>query len=215
LPGKWAGGIVAGALVDTWGSSVVASMIKFTCSRKREYGVRQGVRALLVSCLTFGCGPSYPPSEYPPAPPPKTDAAGRALVPAPAGSLWRHDVNAAVDRGLGHFLQRVDVEPAFADDKFQGFKILQLHPQAWWQGVDILPGDIVLSLNGMPIERATEAYAAFESLRTANELRVAYLRNGQRRELKYAIVEQTASGAAAAPAAVAPPSDVTAADKPK
>jgi hypothetical protein len=192
-------------------------MIKFsTLSRKRGQGVRQGVQALLVTCLTLGCSPSYPPSEYPPAPPPKTDSAGRALVPAPAGSLWRHDVNAAIDKGLGHFLQRVEVEPAFADDKFQGFKILQLHPMAWWQGVDILPGDIVLSLNGMPIERATEAYAAFESLRTARELRVLYLRNGQRRELKYAIVEQGANGTAAAPSpATVPPAAGTAADKPQ
>lgn len=184
-------------------------MIKIsTGSSKRGRRVRQAVQALLVSCLTLGCGASYPPSEYPPAPPPKTDAAGRALVPAPPGSLWRHDVNAVLDRGLGHFLQRVEVEPAFADDKFQGFKILQLHPVAWWQGVDILPGDIVLSLNGMPIERATEAYTAFESLRSASELRVAYLRNGQRRELKYAIIEQGASGTAAAPSPpAASPSD--------
>jgi hypothetical protein len=190
-------------------------MFKFSsCSLQQVLRVPQAAPALLVACLmlggalTLGCGPSYPPSEYPPAPPPKTDAAGRALVPAPPGSLWRHDVNAAIDKGLGHFLQRVDVEPEFADEKFLGFKIVQLHPMAWWQGVDILPGDVVLSLNGMPIERATEAYAAFESLRTASELRVAYIRNGQRRELKYAIVEQGGSGTAAAPpAAAAPASD--------
>lgn len=189
-------------------------MIKFSsCSLQQGQRIRQGAQALLATCLMLGgglllgCGPSYPPSEYPPAPPPKTDAAGRALVPAPAGSLWRHDVNGAIDKGLGYFLQRVDVEPAFADEKFLGFKIVQLHPMAWWQGVDILPGDIVLSLNGMPIERATEAHTAFESLRTASELRVAYIRNGQRRELKYAIVEQGgASGAVAPPAAAAPAS---------
>jgi hypothetical protein len=164
-----------------------------------------GLSALvLASCVTMACGPSYPPSEYPPAPPPKVDAAGRALVPAPPGSLWRHDVNDAIDRGLGYFLQRVDVEPEFADDKFLGFRITQLHPLAWWQGVDLQPGDIVLSVNGMPIERATEAHAAFESLRTAKELRVAYQRNGQKRELKYAIVEQTPGAAAPAPANAEP-----------
>jgi type II secretory pathway component PulC len=126
------------------------------------------------------------------------------LVPAPPGTLWRHEVNDAIDHGLGYFLQRVEVEPEFADEKFLGFRVVQLHPLAWWQGVDIQPGDVVLSLNGMPIERATEAHAAFESLRTAKELRVAYLRNGQKREIKYAIVEQTPGAAAASAAPVVP-----------
>jgi hypothetical protein len=197
-------------------SSLFATGDLRSATSSKPWRWRPYAGVLLTSSL-IGCGPSYPSSEYPPAPAPKVDAAGRALVPAPPGTLWRHDVNDAIDRGLGYFLQRVEVEPEFADDKFVGFRITQLHPLAWWQGVDIQPGDVVLSLNGMPIERATEAHTAFESLRTAKELRVAYLRNGQKRQLVYTIVEQkpNGSGTADAPAAAAPalpPSDGTAAD---
>lgn len=145
----------------------------------------------------LACGPKYPESEYPPTPPPRVDAAGRPVIPAPPGSLWRHEVDEVVNRGLGHFLQRVEVEPHFEDDKFVGFRILQLHPAEWWQGIDLRVGDVVVSVNDMPIERATEAHAAFEALRAAPELRVVYLRNGQRRQLKYTIVEQPASAASA------------------
>jgi hypothetical protein len=159
-----------------------------------------------VSLLAaLACGPSYPPSEYPPPPPPRVDSAGHVDVPAPAGSLWRHEVNAVVDQGLGRFLQRVDVEPELNEGKFVGFRILDLHPLAWWQGVDLAPGDVVLNVNGMPIEKATEAHAVFEKLKTSNELRVALLRAGKPHELSYKIVEQTADAKAPATPAAATP----------
>jgi type II secretory pathway component PulC len=94
-----------------------------------------------------------------------------------------------VQAGLGRFLQKVDVEPSFASGRFQGFRIVELRPGAFWQDVDLRPGDVVLRVNGMPIERETQAYDAFQSLRTANELRVEYLRAGQPRALVYPILD--------------------------
>ena len=57
---------------------------------------------------------------------------------------------------------------------------------------------MVHSVNGMPIERETEAYAAFVALKDAAELRVDFSRGGERRELVYSIVAR--NGKAAAPA---------------
>jgi type II secretory pathway component PulC len=60
---------------------------------------------------------------------------------------------------------------------------------AAWSGVDLRPGDVVTSVNGFPIEHPEQAQTVFDSLDVASELRVAYERDGQPRELAYAIVE--------------------------
>lgn len=94
-----------------------------------------------------------------------------------------------MEAGLGRFLQKVDVEPSFANGRFQGFRIVELRPGSFWQSVDLRPGDVVLSLNGLPIERDKQAYDAFQTLRTAKELRVEYLRDGRPRSLVYPILD--------------------------
>jgi type II secretory pathway component PulC len=95
-----------------------------------------------------------------------------------------------LDAGLGRFLQRVDLEPVIDQGIFVGFRVVELRPPSWWHGADLVPGDIVTQVNGMPIEQPTEAHAAFESLRKSDKLSVKYLRGGQRRELTYSILEK-------------------------
>jgi hypothetical protein len=112
------------------------------------------------------------------------------LAPAPPGALWRRDVNAVLDEGLGRFLQHAELDPEVQAGAFVGFRVLELRPAAWWQGVDLVPGDIVMQVNGMPIEQPTEAHAAFESLRQAAQLRVKYMRKGEARELTYSILDK-------------------------
>lgn len=94
-----------------------------------------------------------------------------------------------IDSGFGNFLQRVQVEPSLSDGRFRGWTILDLRPTGFWQAVDLKPGDVVTSVNGLPIERDTEAYDAFESLRKADALAVAYVRDGVPRTLSYRIVD--------------------------
>jgi len=106
----------------------------------------------------------------------------------PPGTLWRDEVVATVDLGLGAFLGRVEVEESLVDHRFQGFRIVALRPPEFWKGVDLRPGDIVTSVNGMSIERDTQAFEAFEQLRDAPELRVSLTREGKKRELRYRIV---------------------------
>jgi type II secretory pathway component PulC len=48
---------------------------------------------------------------------------------------------------------------------------------------------VVISVNGLPIERPEEAQTAFDSLATAAELRVVLEREGQMRELVFPIVD--------------------------
>jgi type II secretory pathway component PulC len=144
--------------------------------------------SLFVAFALFACGgasepPAAPVSQAPPAPP-----SAPAKQPRAEGTLPRTEVNAVIDRGFGRFLATLEVEPSLEDGRFRGWTIVELAPVDLWSEVDLRAGDVVLSVNGMPIERDTEAFDAFQSLRHADALTVAYARDGAERRLSYQIV---------------------------
>jgi type II secretion system protein C len=147
--------------------------------------------APLALALALGaCGGAAPSSA------PATAGAARPAHPAGPAPLDDHHlarsiVHDVVSQGLGSFLQHVDVadQPVLAGGKFHGFRIASLRDSPFWQGVDLKPGDVVTSVNGFPIEHPEQAQTAFESLEVSSELRVSYERDGQPRELVYAIVD--------------------------
>jgi hypothetical protein len=151
-----------------------------------------------IAALCCGGGPTDGP-EYPKAPP---KAAEPIVIkeerPAP-GSIWRDELIDSLNVGLGSFLQHVEVEASLEDGRFKGFRILQLIPPGYWEGIDLERGDVVMSVNGMPIERETDAFAAFEALRSAKEIRVALLRAGAPRETVVSIVERPGVSPSSAP----------------
>ena len=139
---------------------------------------------MLVGCGAVPEAPAVAPKPVAKAPVAATPVAARA----PQGALYREDVNALLARGFPEFLQHVDVEPRLVDGQFRGWSIVQLSPSDFWSGVDLKPGDIVTRVNDLPIERETEAFEAFESLKKSDALRVAFQRDGQSRLLEYKII---------------------------
>lgn len=115
---------------------------------------------------------------------------GAALAPE-NHALRRSAVRGVVKGGLGMFLQKVvlDDEPVLKDGHFHGFRIVALRDAPFWRGIDIRPGDVIVRVNGLAIEHPEEALEVFHSLESAAELRVFYERDGEPRELKYAIVD--------------------------
>jgi S1-C subfamily serine protease len=148
--------------------------------------------ALVLLGLVAGCGADpVVPVQAPKPVAAKPVAAAPVLPQPPKGALFRSDVNALIDRGFPDFLQRVDVEPRLVDGQFRGWSIVNLNPADFWSGVDLKPGDIVTRVNDLPIERETEAFDAFESLKQSDGLRVAFQRDGQNRVLAYRFVDKT------------------------
>ena len=146
----------------------------------------------LVAGALAGCSGAEA-APIPAAAPPTARVAPPAVA-APSTDdhkLPRSAVHVAVSMGLGAFLQHVvvDDQPVRVAGKFHGFRIAALSDGSFWSGVDLKPGDVVTSVNGMPIERPEQAQTAFESLEVSSELRVAYERDGQPRELVFAIVD--------------------------
>jgi type II secretory pathway component PulC len=101
------------------------------------------------------------------------------------GVIEREGLVALVDQGLGRFLQHLRLEPAMRDGKFGGFRLAALDPA--WRGAGLESGDLIMRLNGQPIERPEQALAAFESLRTASEIRVDFTRDGVPSSVRYRI----------------------------
>jgi type II secretory pathway component PulC len=156
------------------------------------------MRTLLVLPVAIAlgsCGGASPRAAVVHAPlagaPPVTPAPSGAPTAQLDHALARSAVHAVVSQGLGYFLQRVELDdqPVFLGHKFHGFRIARLRDQPFWDGVDLKPGDVVVGVNGFPIERPEQAQTAFDSLEVASELRVAYEREGQARELVYGIVD--------------------------
>lgn len=71
-----------------------------------------------------------------------------------------------------------------AGGKFHGFKIRAISSD--WH-VDLRPGDVVTSVNGMSIERPEEADAVFRSLAKAKALRIDFEREGKPQTLSLPI----------------------------
>jgi type II secretory pathway component PulC len=95
--------------------------------------------------------------------------------------LTRQVLVDAAARGLGHFLSEVDVTPVVEGGRFVGFRLNSaLHLRRWRRaGADLLPGDVILRVNGQPIDRPERAVGCLAALREATELRVDLLRRGQ------------------------------------
>jgi len=123
--------------------------------------------------------PPEPEEEEPPPPPPAVE-----------GEIARAALAVVLDGGLGRFLQGVVTEPELADGRFVGFRLVSLYPDdERMRAVDLVPGDVITSVNGQSIERPEQALRVWSSLRVASELLVDYRREGEERQLRFAIVD--------------------------
>ncbi|MFO0762745.1 MAG: serine protease [Byssovorax sp.] len=129
-------------------------------------------------------------SAAPSSAPPKTPAAAaapakaeQARPPAPAGHLYRDDVDKALTTlGLPWLFRRVMREGAFAKDgRFAGWLITGLPEE--WATVDLKPGDVVARVNGKTLETPEDAWEAWKSVAKSKEIKLSLERNGAPKEL--------------------------------
>ncbi len=118
---------------------------------------------------------------------PATSAIAEAPEPAlPPGSLARSRVDAWLRRGPPYFLQKVGVSPVLHGSKFAGWRVDRLSGD--FEGSGLQQGDVVTSANGMPIESQDDFFDVWRKMSEADELRIAYERNGKAAESVLKIV---------------------------
>jgi type II secretory pathway component PulC len=161
------------------------------------------VRRLLLAILLSGCAAqtaeSPPPRETEEAPPvatapqptgTATPSATPAVTPAAATSLSRRALLVVLDQSPGAFLAHVDLLPRFTGGRFAGWRVVRFFPgDDRFARVDVQAGDVVRSVNGLPIEKPEQLMALWQLLRTAPELMVELERAGAARTLRWPITE--------------------------
>ena len=154
--------------------------------------MRRFVAVLALPLAAVACGGSSPPPATAQAKAPAASAVETA-EPAPSAApaaLTRAQVREAIKRGVGAFLNAsqltFDDWPVMQAGRFHGFRLRSIRADL---GLDLKPGDVLLSVNGMPIERPEQADAAMRSLEKATALRVDYERDGAPRVIEIPIVD--------------------------
>lgn len=186
--------------------------------RPRLHAGRVLLLALAASALP-GCKPAVRPTapaavddvDLPPAlalePAPERavvpDAAPAPREPAPApraiarrGTIERTALDAVLDRGPGVFLGRFELAPFFRGERFAGWSIVRfLDSGTYFAGVDLQPGDVVMTVNGRTVARPRNLQELWLELRLAEAIVVQAERDGQRFELRFDVIDTPAPSA--------------------
>lgn len=112
--------------------------------------------------------------------------------PRPPATIYRSEVERALARGPGYLLYELGPEPYRLSGRFVGWEITRVfpdEPELCAQGCDLIPGDIILSVNGDRLETPQAFSNLVEAMPGIDELVVKLIRDEQRRTTTYAIVE--------------------------
>ena len=86
------------------------------------------------------------------------------------------------------FLRQLEVAPRLDGKRFIGWQLIQLLDHTGpLHDVDVVPGDVLLAVNGKPLSRPDQLQTVWDSLRTANELRAQLWRGDGKLELAFLI----------------------------
>ncbi len=160
------------------------------------------MRALLCLALVAACGPKADPQKPSfdddlGAPREQAPQAAPAVVERPVappgkglrtGTIERARLIAVLDGGPGAFLRQLEVTPRMDGQRFVGWQLVQLIDRTGpLQDIDVVPGDVLLAVNGKPLSRPDQLQAVWDSLRTANELDADLWRGNAKLRLTFAI----------------------------
>ncbi len=124
------------------------------------------------------------------------------------GTIPRDRLNAVLDAGPGQFLRQVEVTARLVGDRFVGWQLVELVDRSGpLVDVDVVPGDVLLAINGKPLSRPDQLQTIWDSLRTANAVQAQMWRGDAKFTLDFTIDPPVATvpGVPEAPAAPVPP----------
>jgi hypothetical protein len=112
------------------------------------------------------------------------DTVSGAARPRRSGEIARADLNRVLDAGPGAFLGRAEVKVRLARGAFRGWEVVRPpYPE-----IDLVAGDVVLSVNGRILEHPVDLERLWSDLRAASAIDVDVERAGGRFALRFAVV---------------------------
>jgi S1-C subfamily serine protease len=163
--------------------------------------------AVVPALLLLACGPKVEPrsaaSFDEDLPRQETAPAGDSTAPiveaaprpvaAPGkglrtGTIARDKLIAVLDAGPGMFLRQMELAPKLSGERFVGWELVQVIDHAGpLHDVDLVPGDVLLAVNGKPLSRPDQLQTVWDSLRTSNSLSAQLWRGDAQFQLEFAI----------------------------
>ncbi|MCE9579500.1 MAG: hypothetical protein K8W52_40640 [Deltaproteobacteria bacterium] len=133
------------------------------------------------------------------------------------GTIARASLLAVLDLGPGAFLRAFEVAPEMDGQRFAGWRLVQwVAPgERRFAGIDLVPGDVLLAVNGQALSRPDQLQGLWTSLRTADKIVAELGRGNGKVRLEFAIEPAMGLPAApvvpetAVPTTVAPPPVMT------
>jgi hypothetical protein len=122
-----------------------------------------------------------------------------------SGTIARDRLVAVLDAGPAQFLRQLEVTPRMNGERFVGWQLVQLLDRAGpLLDVDVVPGDVLLAINGKPLSRPDQLQTIWDSLRTANLVQAQMRRGEAKFTLDFAIEPPVTNVPATTPPAPPP-----------
>lgn len=126
-----------------------------------------------------------------------TEAAAAEAAPRPVaapgkglrtGTIARDKLVAVLDAGPGMFLRQMELAPKLSGERFVGWELVQvIDRNGPLHDIDLVPGDVLLAVNGKPLSRPDQLQTVWDSLRTSNQLSAQLWRGQAQFQLDFAI----------------------------
>ena len=106
------------------------------------------------------------------------------------GTIARSTLIPILDAGPGPILSHVEVSAEVENDQFYGWRLVAFDPKHRdFDGVDLVPGDVLVALNGVVLSKPQELQTVWDGLRTADSIVADIRRAGTRFQLVWTITD--------------------------
>jgi len=109
---------------------------------------------------------------------PATDRKGEPKTAGQGSLTVSRELVDRLTKNYGELLRQVDIRPYYEGGRAVGFKIYWLSPQSVFYKLGFRPGDVIVSVNGVPLKTTEDLFRVIQIIRNEPSLRVVVLRNG-------------------------------------
>jgi general secretion pathway protein C len=120
------------------------------------------------------------------------ESESEAQVPTPAVRSQRVSLNRSMIENamedVSKLMTEITVTPHIAEDGQQsGLALKNIKPNSIFRRMGLRNGDVLVGVDGNPIESVDDALGLYENLKTSSDVQVQILRRGQQRTIDYRI----------------------------
>ncbi len=119
--------------------------------------------------------------------------------PQPAQNQLTENIRRIAESNPSAFAEIIRPQPVFANGAQRGYRVYPGRNRAQFAKLGLVPGDLVLSINGTPLDDPQRGMEIFNTIGSADRVTVTVERNGQSQELTLNMAQVSLPDAGATP----------------